>query len=353
MKVRRRFKYYRRLLLRTVLEWFVNRSGLERDLAERRSHVLPMRRLPPRAEIPAAYEDLATAHAAPEPAAKSMAFITARFRTGSTLLWQIVRDVPGVTAFYEPFHPRHAQDPSVSRVDESHHGVDDYWSEYDQVSRLCDYFDVDWVTKHLYLDARHWMPAMRAYLLKLAEHAQTQSVFQCNRVDFRLDWLRHQFPHAPIVHLYRHPRDQWVSCLRDSTTRADTDLVKTFWKSDHYDVTGWCRDLKSHFPLLGGSMHPYEKFYLLWRLSFMYGRQYADLSISYEELVGSPHTTIERLFNTLGIAQDPERHVQKVKSGSTGRWRTYQSDAWFVVKESRCEELVQSYIEHVGALPDV
>src|SRR5262245_55357484 len=31
-------------------------------------------------------------------------FITARFRSGSTLLWHLYANLPGVTAYYEPLH---------------------------------------------------------------------------------------------------------------------------------------------------------------------------------------------------------------------------------------------------------
>jgi hypothetical protein len=40
-------------------------------------------------------------------------------------------------------------------------------------------------------------------------------VLQFNRIDFRLPWFRHHFPAATILHLARHPRDQWCSCLLD------------------------------------------------------------------------------------------------------------------------------------------
>ena len=36
-------------------------------------------------------------------------------------------------------------------------------------------------------------------------------MLQFNRADLRVAWLRQQFPQAKLIHLYRHPRDQWLS----------------------------------------------------------------------------------------------------------------------------------------------
>src|SRR5262245_50341535 len=65
-------------------------------------------------------------------------FITARFRTGSTLLWNIFRHVDGCTAYEEPLNERRWFDPAVRGVwvDRTHQGVSDYWSEYDGLSEL-------------------------------------------------------------------------------------------------------------------------------------------------------------------------------------------------------------------------
>src|SRR5437868_4059285 len=40
-------------------------------------------------------------------------FITGRFRSGSTLLWNIFRHTPGCTSYYEPLNERRWFDPSA------------------------------------------------------------------------------------------------------------------------------------------------------------------------------------------------------------------------------------------------
>ena len=51
-----------------------------------------------------------------EPRRRPPIFITARFRTGSTLLWNIFRHIEGCTAYYEPFNERRWFDAAHSRV---------------------------------------------------------------------------------------------------------------------------------------------------------------------------------------------------------------------------------------------
>src|SRR5262245_25011535 len=54
-------------------------------------------------------------------------FVTARFRSGSTLLWNLFRNVKGVTAYYEPLNERRWFDPKFRgrHTDQTHRFVDD------------------------------------------------------------------------------------------------------------------------------------------------------------------------------------------------------------------------------------
>ena len=72
-------------------------------------------------------------------------FISGRFRSGSTLLWEIFRNIPLVTAYYEPFNERRWFDIASrgTRVDATHLNVTEYWSEYDGLGILSQYYDED------------------------------------------------------------------------------------------------------------------------------------------------------------------------------------------------------------------
>jgi hypothetical protein len=147
-------------------------------------------------------------------------FITARFRSGSTLLWNIFRNVERCTAYYEPLNERRWFDPAArgNRVDATHVGVSDYWREYEGLSNLATLYQAHWIERHLFMGPQFWDPNLFKYIRTLIDAAPHQAVLQFNRVDFRLPWLRRTFPEARVVHLYRHPRDQWCSSLVDVTS---------------------------------------------------------------------------------------------------------------------------------------
>ena len=100
-------------------------------------------------------------------------FITARFRSGSTLLWQVFRNVRGATAFYEPHNGRRWFDPRHldTRVDSTHRGVDNYWREYEGMEALGAWHQASWGTKQLYMAPTFRDADMRAYLDYLVAHA--------------------------------------------------------------------------------------------------------------------------------------------------------------------------------------
>ena len=87
-------------------------------------------------------------------------FITARFRSGSTLLWNLFRHVDGMTAYYEPFNERRWFDPSSrgDRIDTTHRHVDDYWREYEGLDELGQFYRLEWINKDLLMDAEMWDP---------------------------------------------------------------------------------------------------------------------------------------------------------------------------------------------------
>ena len=274
--------------------------------------------------------------------------VSARFRSGSTLLWNLFRNIPGFVSYYEPFNERRWFDPDVrgARVDSTHRKVADYWTEYDGMADLGDVFDDAWNEKELYMSEGAWNPRMKSYMEQLVERAKWRLVLQFNLLDFRLPWARHTFPNAKLVHLYRHPRDQWTSNLQKIERFAPDGKMSDFAAVDGFYLLNWARDLKYHFPFLDEQSieHPYQLHYFLWKLSYVYGRSWSDVSLGFEELTTNPERALFQMFEVCGI---DESHVESllplIEPPPFGKWKMYAADAWFKHHEEYCEEVLAGF----------
>jgi hypothetical protein len=275
-------------------------------------------------------------------------FITARFRSGSTLLWNLFRHIDGVTAYYEPFNERRWFDPSSrgDGVDTTHKHVADYWHEYEGLEILGQYYRLEWTSKDLLMDGEVWDPKMQRYVELLIEKASARPVLQFNRIDFRLPWFRHHFPNATIIHLYRHPREQWCSALMDATSYPRDSSMAQFASYDKFYLLSWAHDLKYHFPFLDelAITHPYQLFYFLWKLSYLFGVKYSDHSLSYESLLDEPEKQLTNLFSLLNIDNyDIDFLRSLIVKPSGEKWKTYADDDWFRGHETMCETIMAEY----------
>lgn len=276
--------------------------------------------------------------------------LTGRFRSGSTLLWNLFRHVDGVTAYYEPFNERRWFDPGRrgDRMDGTHRGVEDYWREYAGLDPATLPFRGDWARRNLYMDAESWDPAMKRYVEMLVESARGRPVLKFNRIDFRLPWFRHTFPRARFIHIVRHPRDQWCSSLGDPDRFGpDGGDLADFAPHDAFYLLRWVRELGYAFPFLRDdqSAHPYRYFYWLWKLSYLFGRKYADVSIRFEDLVEDPRSALSETVDLLGLGSvDWDRLCAIVEPPELAKWRNYAAADWFAAHEAACEDVLRDFL---------
>ncbi|WP_206028659.1 sulfotransferase [Thalassoroseus pseudoceratinae] len=274
---------------------------------------------------------------------KPFVIISSRFRSGSTFLWNLFRHLPNCTAYYEPFNDRRWFDPESrgSRVDTTHRAVDDYWREYDGLEHLAEFYQFDWIQRRLFMPAVAVDPRMHRYIRELVDAASGLPVLQFNRVDFRLPWLRRQFPEAKIIQLIRHPRDVWNSMTAPYREVKLDDRLGDFDLFDLYSLGLWVQDLKLAFPFLhdAENEHPYRAAYLIWKLSCQFGQQYADGCYRYEDLIGQPLHYLREMFSVAGVTDIPwEELLALVKPPTPDRWRGYADEAWFQAHEAECDQ---------------
>jgi hypothetical protein len=282
-------------------------------------------------------------------------FVSARFRSGSTLLWQLLRQIDGVTAYYEPCHDNLcAHVRSATPVQDSHRGVTSYWDEYvPLMDRLPALHENAFGASRLNLEAGDEWPAFERYLRFLIEAARPgRAVLQMNRVDLRLPWLRARFPEARLVHLVRNPRDQWLSMVagEPDATLGDPD------ENTPYDLLLWAVSLSADFPFLVGPhiRHSYERHYLIWRLSGWMGARCSHLSLSYDELVADPAAGVAALVDALGVGRVWVPRLTGIVTSGAPRIRVgAPSSAMFAEMEAGCDALLDRLgcTEGIGRVP--
>jgi hypothetical protein len=285
-------------------------------------------------------------HAVSQATEKPVFFVTGRYRSGSTLLWNIFRKLEGHTAYYEPFNERRWFDSSFrgTRVDSTHQGVQDYWSEYSGLEHLGRYYDEDWTRQELFMGPDVYAPKMKAYIDELISAAEGTAVLQFNRIDFRLPWIMKNFPNAKILHIHRNPRDQWCSVLGDFHSYPSSARTREGFQDRFYHCS-WVRDLSRQFPFLEdyATSHQYYTFYFLWKLSFVFGSRFADLSIAMERLTENPKDSFSKIITATGSNLNFEDLDLSFVNRASSRWQDYASDKWFTTIESECERVLDDF----------
>lgn len=255
------------------------------------------------------------------------------------MLWNIFRQIPEVAAYYEPLHEKLPQWIVAGVPPQTGHcHVDTYFREYPPVEELKQYHRAEFGVCRLYLEADEPYPQLQRYIRFMLDSTPAGQipVLQFNRVDFRLAWLKVNFPGVPIIHLYRSARDQWRSAIADYPENIDDDI-----DADPYLITTWARDLCQQFPFLAGSCirHAYQRHYYLWKLSYLAGSRLADMSVSYEDMLTFPEKTISSLLHAVGLdnRENLERGLAIIVQKPTDTWKQYRSPEWFLTLEQECE----------------
>ena len=271
-------------------------------------------------------------------------FITGRFRSGTTLLWNIFRNIESCCAYYEPCHDlllSHIRHHSPLTV--GHIGVQSYWDEYLPIlDKLKEFHRIEFGVTRLLLEENSPFEELAGYIRFLNTSIDNRlPVLQFNRMDFRLPWLKQQFPQAKIIHLFRNPRDQWFSMVRE--------LPQDCWSNPllntDYELMTWSCALGFVFPFLFSSQikTSYHRHYLLWKLSKQMGVRLSDISIDFDrEVLARPAETIDRILATAEIEDADIASLKAlIASPKTGAYKTYRERSWFESAEIECDAILE------------
>ena len=273
-------------------------------------------------------------------------FITGRFRSGSTLLWQIYHESRGYRAYYEPCHDNLLAHIRCTPPMQSHCGVRDYWGAYRRLDdELWRVHRPEFGLTRLMLMPDDRFLALKLYIEFLIEEAQEVDlvpVLQFNRVDFRLPWLRARFPEARLIHIWRDVRESYASMV----WHLVTEELDNPGRGNVYDLLEWCTSLSSDFPFLigepGASL--YERHYYLWKLSLLMAKQHCDLSISFDGDIQKHRGRAVDMLIDLGCLDPKQRGaaVGRIVPVETRRWALLHDSDWFEAIEERCEQTLDS-----------
>jgi hypothetical protein len=269
-------------------------------------------------------------------------FITARFRTGSTMIWNIFRQLPDVVALYEPLHgqlPGYISHPNLVRKE--HLYVKSYFDEYQSIKDCVEHHRTDFSDHRLYLEEGDDYPELKEYIQVLLNSVSPGKtcVIKFNRIDFRLPWIKKNFPDAKIMHLSRNPRTQWYSTIARYEGNIDTSL-----EFDDFFVTTFARDLYRQFPFLSGpyTTHIYQRFYYLWKLSLLAGQRLSGISLTYENFLQEPEHYLHNIldFANLDTRENFLTCKNFIDSKPKRSWTKMTDESQYEEIETRCNALL-------------
>jgi hypothetical protein len=230
---------------------------------------------------------------------KKLIFISGRFRSGTSMLWNIFDRLPQYRAWYEPLHPNLLSHINYVKPKEDHLAIDDYWRSYAQLHDLADYHRSDFGQHRLFLEKHETWPELEDYINCLIRHADNKTtVLQFNRADLRLSWLKNSFPNATIIHIERQPFPLWVSSRKHLQSEDDKNNES---HADAYDLMQWSADLSSLFPMLvkSNNRSSYYRHYFIWKLAQCCAHAHADMHLSLEHDFHQNNHGITRLAKLL------------------------------------------------------
>ena len=251
----------------------------------------------------------------------SVIFISGRFRSGTSMLWNLFNQLPQYCAWYEPLHTNLLKHIAHVKPKKDHLGIDDYWQNYRSLNELSQFYKAEFGYDRLLLEKHEKHEKLAQYIeYIIAQSGDKIPVLQFNRMDLRLGWLRNKFPNATIININRNAFSSWVSSRKHLQHEADKNDES---HPDAYDLMQWSVDLAQHFPMLlpKHNRNSYYRHYFIWKLSRLISDSNIDIHLSLEQDFLNTDNGISLLAKKLNwdkqaieqvkkLIQKPQSHMQ-------------------------------------------
>lgn len=214
---------------------------------------------------------------------KNVIFISGRFRSGTSMLWNLFEQHPDYHAWYEPLHSNLLEHIRHVKPQKDHLGIQDYWKNYRKIKGLNNHYKSDFGIKRLLMHKHDKWESLKNYIDYLISQSEDKiPVIKFNRMDLRLSWLKNNFPGCKIINIRREPFPLWVSCRKHIENDADK-LNESY--ADAYELMQWSVELAKDFPMLQkqNSRNSYFRHYFIWKLSNLMADSCSDLILRLEK----------------------------------------------------------------------
>ncbi|MEP1869070.1 MAG: hypothetical protein ABJI93_11895 [Nonlabens ulvanivorans] len=239
---------------------------------------------------------------------------TGFFRTGSTFFFSCLRETAAFRCYYEPYHPellsfisdRDGSHSVPDKINLGHSLSDDYHSEFYHLNyrKLQDKFNsIERDINHPILFSNSQHSSLEGYISFLKSEAEICGeipVYQPNRFNFMLPWLKSKYPDLYLILITRSPFAVYQS-LKVLAENSNVNLVADDIKSDFWNVSEIYLLLTSIFTTeFSGKVNfgYYQKLYFIIKFIDFYAGKCAHLIVNYDSLK-QDH---ESIFHFIGKA---------------------------------------------------
>ena len=269
----------------------------------------------------------------------NLIFITGRFCSSTTFLWNFFNSSKHYQAYYEPLHPGLLASIQHISPKQSHQGVDNYWQAYSSLTELEKFYSPKFGFERLALQADEPHDSLKNYINYLSQNDGNEQVaIKFNRIDFRLPWIKENFPHAKIIHIKRNPRDSWKS----SRAHLPENVSKDMFQFNAYELTQWAIALDEYFPfIIDASTSSYHLHYFLAKLSEKFAHQDAHITLDFEEdIVKNFDSFIQKIAIVTGLSKNEVAEYASKRRVPISKQYSTEEITWLENVEKECDEVI-------------